>query len=103
MAKLDKRDSRVYNTHRVPRRQWNKWSLVAHHVFNKTYEEMVRMGPAVCAPQMKAEVTEKDWNTISWNAAFTAAGITTRGEFLLFDRILKIMKDKNIDRELLDT
>lgn len=103
MPRLDKRDSRVYNTYRVPRRQWKKWSLVAHHVFNKTYEDMKRGGPAVWCPKCSVTLTEQDWDTIAWNAAFTAAHVTTRGEFLVIDHMIKLLKDRNIDGKLFDS
>lgn len=60
------------NEHRVPQRKWQKWSIVARGVFNKTYEVMVDNPDLFRHPD--DIVRSRRWTGANaWNAAWIAA------------------------------
>ncbi len=63
----------VKNKHKVPVRQWRKWSRLAQRVFNDMYYSMrPSMQFAFHHPQAKLLPAEH-WKTVRWNAAWNAA------------------------------
>lgn len=71
--KIDKRDAA--NKHRVPKKQWRKWSLLARKVFNELYSAMVLNKELFLHPHQK-KLTNRMWKTTAWNAAWIAADAT---------------------------
>jgi hypothetical protein len=72
----------VTNKYNVPRKQWQRWTFVAKQVFNKTYGDSKENQEVFSHPMMTINGgIEKDhWETISWNHAFYAADVCSRGE-----------------------
>lgn len=60
------------NPHRVPRRQWAKWTNQARGVFNSVYDQMRRDQAMFLHPSAERQ-TREHWKTVAWNAAWTAA------------------------------
>lgn len=60
------------NTHRVPVKQWYRWSDVAKRVFNSVYEQMTKKTEMFLHPDSCMPIS-KHWKTTCWNAAWTAA------------------------------
>lgn len=60
------------NDHRVPKRQWRKWTVVGRHVFNLTYEAM-QENPAFYRHPKDPPVSKRWSGTTAWNAAWIAA------------------------------
>ena len=63
----------VKNKHKVPLKQWNKWSNHARRVFNTM---MYSLRPAIQHSFLHpdAPVQKKEhWQTTQWNVAWTAA------------------------------
>ena len=71
---------RADNKFKVSQKMWGSWTLVARHVFNKTYESMIRNPEFFLHSSQGGTVDPKVWKVTAWNAAFTAAGICSRGE-----------------------
>lgn len=74
---------RAENKFKVPQKMWGSWTLVARHVFNKTYESMIKNPEFFLHTDIiRAGETPSSvhWKVTAWNAAFTAASITSRGE-----------------------
>lgn len=64
-----------FNHHRVPKKQWDKWSWIARTTFNALYSEMIQF--QCCFVHPKAAVIPcEHWKTIAWNAAWIAATAT---------------------------
>ncbi len=62
----------IQNVHKVPARQWKKWSIFSRCIFNYTYSILISNPHLYLHP--KAPVLEqKFWKTTAWNAAWTAA------------------------------
>lgn len=87
MNKKKGRDYRVPNKHKVPARQWKKWTLVGRAVFNKTYEHMVENQGLYIHPKAIIEELEI-FKTTAWNASWMAADVCSRGERILIDRLI---------------
>ncbi len=51
---------------------WGGWSEAARAVFNSVYQQMRREQRTFLHPKT-AKVKDDQWNTIAWNAAWTAA------------------------------
>lgn len=63
----------VKNKHKVPLKQWNKWSNLARRVFNDMmYSLRPSMQFAYLHPDAKAAALEH-WQTTRWNVAWSAA------------------------------
>lgn len=65
-------NSVVRNPHKVPARQWGKWSDRARKVFNSMYSYMNKNQDMLVHPKAKA-VPDEYWATTARNAAFMAA------------------------------
>ena len=85
-------DTHVVNRFGVPKKIWNKWTLVGRHVFNKTYEYMIKSPDHFRHPKDQVvEVVQEHWKTTAWNASWMAADVCSRGEkYLLNDLTLKV-------------
>lgn len=59
------------NAYSVQAKQWKKWSNTQRHLFNDVYFVMGEQ-KIFLHPKDKIRPDEH-WNTIRWNAAFTAA------------------------------
>lgn len=76
-------DKEVANTHKVPRRQWKKWTVVGKHVFNKTFKFMIDNPDLFYHPETirrARQLPDKEFRTTAWNAAWMAADVCSRGE-----------------------
>lgn len=74
-------DFRVINKFKVRKNVWSGWTLVAKHVFNKTYESMTKDPELFLHPNLVSQPrTPKEWETTAWNAAWIAASVCSRGE-----------------------
>lgn len=63
----------VSNKHKVPVRQWRKWSNHARRVFNAMYYAMRPTRQFVFIHPKATPVTREQWQTTRWNAAWEAA------------------------------
>lgn len=73
------------NTHKVPAKQWGKWSIGARRMFNTMYEFMKDNREFCVHSKQREEKFNKDhWEVTAWNAAFMAAC-----EFDLIYRLVK--------------
>lgn len=84
-------DRNPQNTNGVSKQQWSRWTLVGKHVFNKVYESFLPNQDIMASPGFikKGGMTDEEWKVIAWNAAFMAAGITSRGEKILIKDLTK--------------
>lgn len=88
----------IPNTHRVPPKQWKKWSQRAQIVFNELYEAMRKNQTIFTHP--KADVIpDKHWSTIVWNAAWVAADATTIEVGLPKGSVVQDMNGRKVVRE----
>lgn len=63
----------VTNRHKVPLKQWRKWSNHAKKVFNDVmYQMRPKMQWVFLHPDAKA-MPKEHWQTTRWNAAWVAA------------------------------
>lgn len=85
-------DSRAANKFKVPQKTWGSWTLVARHVFNKTYETMLKSPDNFRHPdEAKTEIVPQYWKTTAWNASWIAASLCSKGEkYLLKDLALRV-------------
>lgn len=85
-------DSRAPNKFKVPVKAWNSWTLVARHVFNKTFETMQKSPDLFRHPEdALTEINPVYWRTIAWNSAWIAASLCAKGEkYLLKDLTLRV-------------
>ena len=58
------------NVHRVPKRQWRKWSIVSRGVFNRVYGR--RRGFAILIPG-DPKISSNAERGLAWNVAWIAA------------------------------
>ena len=61
------------NTHKVPAKQWRKWSAPAQEVFNGLYAEMLAQPDFFTHPNDL--LLKRHWPTTAWNAAWRAADL----------------------------
>jgi hypothetical protein len=59
------------NVNKVPRVMWRKWSVDHRELFNRVYDAMKQQDIFMHPDQFPMEI--EHWDTIRWNAAFTAA------------------------------
>lgn len=71
---------RAVNEFKVPQRVWGSWTLVARHVFNKTYQSMTKNPEFFLHTDQGGTVNPVHFRVTAWNAAFTAASVCSRGE-----------------------
>lgn len=60
------------NVHKVPMRQWRKWSNSAREMFNAVYSSMRANQWAYQHPK-EEKMSSEHWKTVCWNAAWTAS------------------------------
>ena len=60
------------NTHRVPPKQWKKWSEHARRVFNDLYS-VARRNQRLFRHTHATEVPDKHWAVTVWNLCWEAA------------------------------
>ena len=60
------------NEHKVVKAQWDSWAIGSQAVFNSVYQQMIRTPMLFLHPKTKRLPT-REWKTICWNAAWTAA------------------------------
>ena len=60
------------NAHKVPRKQWSKWSEAQRHLFNEMYEGLAGMRSIPLAPGLD-KLTVRGCNVLRWNVAWIAA------------------------------
>lgn len=65
------------NVFHVPSKQWGKWSPVARQVFNEVYSSMRNNQYFFMHPKATL-ISRAQWETPSWNAAWTAADAVDR-------------------------
>jgi hypothetical protein len=65
----------IPNTHRVPPKQWKKWSQRAKIVFNDLYH-LLRNHQKIFMHPKAAVIPDTHWATIAWNASWEAADAT---------------------------
>lgn len=63
----------VTNKHKVPKKQWDKWSNHARKVFNQMYYTLRPSMQFVFMHPDAAPLTKEQWQTVRWNAAWEAA------------------------------
>jgi hypothetical protein len=73
--KVDRKDG--VNRHKVPQRQWRKWSLAGRKVFNELYSAMAQNQWTFLHPHQD-KISKRLWKTTAWNAAWIAADATRR-------------------------
>ncbi len=78
----------VGNKHKVPKKQWVKWSNHAKKIFNELYESMVGRGQWKFLHVKQPAIPKNWWQVTAWNASWTAASIAD-GE----GRLGKIIQD----------
>lgn len=72
----------VPNTHKVASKTWRKWNAQQRALFNGVYEDIQNVGAKLFVHPVTAQrdLTDEEFDTIAWNAAWTAAHILN-GEF----------------------
>ena len=60
------------NINKVPKKAWKKWSDLSQRVFNTTYQA-VRYNQQILVHPLTPLAPSKQWNTVAWNTAWTAA------------------------------
>lgn len=63
----------VRNKHKVPVKQWRKWSQRARYVFNELYEAMYGSPWAFRSGKADVKLTAVQKKVPAWNAAWMAA------------------------------
>jgi hypothetical protein len=63
----------VLNKHKVPLKQWRKWPNLAKKVFNNMMESMRPSLQWAFLHPSAAPQSKEHWQTVRWNAAWTAA------------------------------
>lgn len=64
------------NSHKVPKKQWRRWSPVAQGTFNRVYRLMSQVNMYLHPKAPKPKFSH--WQTVRWNAAWTAAQVADR-------------------------
>jgi hypothetical protein len=85
----------VENTHKVDAGQWRKWDKKQRKLFNGVYEDILNVGPDLFLNPITVQrkLSEKEFQVIAWNAAWTAAYIL-QGDFTT--EVITLLKDKVI-------
>lgn len=73
----------VGNRHKVPKKQWAKWTNLGKKVFNEVYENMRDQG--LYSHTDAVLVPKAHWNVTRYNAAFVAACAASRTPLELVD------------------
>ena len=63
------------NRHSVDTARWEKWTEARRALFNHVYEDITHIGRALFLHPLTVSrnLTDDEFNTIAWNAAWTAA------------------------------
>ena len=63
------------NLHKVPAKQWRKWSKKQRKLFNRVYEDIRNIGADLFLSPVTIQrnISDKEFKVIAWNAAWTAA------------------------------
>ena len=64
---------KVGNKHKVPKKQWNKWTNHACRVFNDVYQSFRHSMQPVLVHPGATIMPREHWGTLRWNAAWLAA------------------------------
>jgi len=69
--------TKVKNEHGVDASQWRKWNAQQRALFNGVYEDIINVGKDLWLHPvtMQRKLSDEEFETIAWNAAFTAAAI----------------------------
>lgn len=63
----------VANRFKVPKKQWDRWSVAAQKMFNHLFQSMRPSRQFVFMHPQALPIDRKHWDTIRWNAAWEAA------------------------------
>jgi len=63
----------VKNKHKVPKKQWDKWSNLARRVFNDMMYSMRPSMQFAFHHPSTLPLAKEQWQTTRWNAAWSAA------------------------------
>jgi ClpP class serine protease len=90
----------VKNTNKVSQKQWQKWNAQQQALFNGVYKDIMQIGFDLFLHPVTVQrkLSDKEFRTIAWNAAFTAATMLKnsftdeihtlyKGEVIAVDRI----------------
>ena len=69
----------VRNSHKVPKKTWDKWSEEAKTVFNSCYDYLVNNQSLISHPKAMRLIA-LHWKIVAWNTAWIAAEAVLRGE-----------------------
>jgi hypothetical protein len=61
----------IPNKHKVPAKQWKRWSDRARAIFNEVFATMVEQG--IFLHPKATPAAREHWKTTRWNAAWVAA------------------------------
>ena len=61
------------NQHKVPQKQWMKWSPKAREVFNDVYHFGMNNQSMMNHPKQEDDLKPSSWKTVCWNFAWLAA------------------------------
>lgn len=73
MATNEVSQDAVENVHKVPSKQWKKWSPDQRKLFNGVRSKLLLMGPQITLPPEVRSMSKKHFDVIAWNSAWTAA------------------------------
>jgi len=62
----------IKNANRVPKKQWNRWSIGARAIFNRCYDYFMDHQETLNHPKAP-KLPPQQWKTVAWNAAWIAA------------------------------
>lgn len=67
----------VCNSHKVNAKQWRKWNAKQRTLFNGVYEDIKKIGSDLFLhpTTVQRKISPKEFDTLAWNAAWTAASI----------------------------
>ena len=71
----------IENMYEVPKIQWAKWSNPARAMFNLLYNKM-RLNQELFKHPQTSSIPVPQWETIAWNAAWTAADMLSAVDIL---------------------
>lgn len=63
----------IGNIHKVPKKQWNKWNILARWTFNNMMRQFEKQDGFTHPGYEKA--TDEYWQTLRWNIAWMAANL----------------------------
>ena len=77
------------NRFKVPKKQWATWTVIGQLVFNKLYEDMNENHNVYLHPKGAPFVLDLNYATMTWNAAWMAADLCSRGEKYYIKELMK--------------